>query len=268
MGTVFLHGNGGSGGSGGGLSFQVIGNPKPKNPVEGVVWVNTDIDITGYFLSAEQPENLTEGNLWIKISDSSNVEIGTPLGKDYITIMLDSVSQYVDGNWVSAEAKSFQNGVWVDFWNGDLYDAGNEFEYITGGWVSTFDVISWNNNNVSEQAATKSGKLITLKASNVYSASPINTKNKIDVTPYKTLSVDITVKSGFVNLYLTNALSRVIGPGADNGWMVAAKESLSTGTVTVDLSGINENVYIVIYGIRGISSDSTAEATISRVNLR
>lgn len=103
------------GGSCGGLNFKVVGNPKPTSPKENTIWVNTDVDITGYHLSVTAPENPTAGMLWIKISDSSSIKVGTPLGKDYITIMLDSVSQYVGGAWVNVEAKSFQNGVWGNF---------------------------------------------------------------------------------------------------------------------------------------------------------
>lgn len=95
--------------------LKIVGNPRPSRPKEGTVWCNTDVEPTGFYLSATQPENLVQGNIWIKISDSSTNKIGTALGKDFITIQLDSVSQYVNGAWVSVEAMSFQNGVWVEW---------------------------------------------------------------------------------------------------------------------------------------------------------
>lgn len=208
------------------------------------------------------------GQVWISTGTSSTLAFNA-LKKNGIQVYPISAKQYVSGAWVDVEAKSYQGGEWVEWWNGDLYAGGNEFEYITGGWVSTFDLISWNNTNVSEQGPTKSGESITLKASNLYSASPINTKNKINVTPYKTLSIDIAVKSGYVSACLTNTLSGALGNGADTSWMVA-KQDFGTGTqtATFDLSGVNREVYIVIYGIKGVSSDPTAEAAITRVNLR
>ena len=103
--------------------LKIVGNPRPSSPKENTVWCNTDVEITGYYLSATQPENLVQGNIWIKISDSSKVEIGTPLGNDYITIKLDSVSQYVNGAWVDVEAMSYQDGKWVA-WVSYLYKPG------------------------------------------------------------------------------------------------------------------------------------------------
>jgi hypothetical protein len=132
MAKGFKHGSGG----GASTDLKIVGNPRPSNPKEGTVWVNTDTEITGHILSATQPENPVQGMLWIKISDSSNVEIGTPLGKDYITIMLNSVSQYVGSAWKSVEAKSFQNGVWERF-SGivNLYNPGMTNALTAKGWV-------------------------------------------------------------------------------------------------------------------------------------
>lgn len=192
MGTGFLVQRGGSGG-GGGLNFQVVGNPKPKNPVEGTVWVNTDVDITGYFLSAEQPENLSEGNLWIKISDSSSIKVGTPLGKDYITIMLDSVSQYVGGKWVSVEAKSYQGGVWVNWIPADaLYWFGYDKTEITGGWMKTY------HSQGSGGTFSMNGDSITLKAGSGTAAAQCGcmTKNSINLTGKNTVKVNVTGYSG------------------------------------------------------------------------
>ena len=100
MGSVALEGFGGGGGAA--IGLKVVGGlTRPANPSEGIVWAKTDVDPIGYHLSATAPENPTAGMLWIKISDSSSIKVGTSLGKDYITIMLNSVSQYVGGAWKS-----------------------------------------------------------------------------------------------------------------------------------------------------------------------
>ena len=62
--------------------LKIVGNPRPSFPKEGIVWVNTDVEPTGYYLSATQPENMAQGNIWVKISDSSSITIGSPIGKD------------------------------------------------------------------------------------------------------------------------------------------------------------------------------------------
>jgi hypothetical protein len=36
---------------------------------------------------------------------------------------------------VERVAKSYQDGAWVDWWNGELYYNGNEYDFITGSWI-------------------------------------------------------------------------------------------------------------------------------------
>lgn len=110
--VVPMYGFGGGGG-GAAIGLKVVGGlARPANPTEGLLWAKTDVEPTGHHLSATAPENPILGMLWIKISDSSTIEIGTALGKGYLTIMLNSVSQYVNGEWKSVEAAGFQDGVW------------------------------------------------------------------------------------------------------------------------------------------------------------
>lgn len=212
MGSVALEGFGGGGGAFAGL--KIVGNPRPSNPKEGTVWCNTDVEITGHHLSATATENPTQGMLWIMISDSSTVEIGTPLGTDYITIMLDSVSQYVGGAWVSVEAQSFQGGVWVD-WIQYLYNKGDECTDITGGWY-----VSRNNN----ATLTKNADSMVIASNSASSSSSIAMNNglNIEYDNYTTLNVKIS------ELVTKNSSSNVevifrTSANHDNGTEIARK---------------------------------------------
>ena len=46
--------NTGSGG-GGGLNFKVVGNPKPTNPKENTLWIDTDVKFKRWVFSATEP---------------------------------------------------------------------------------------------------------------------------------------------------------------------------------------------------------------------
>ena len=131
MGTGFKHGAGG----GNPLNFKVVGNPQPSNPKENTIWINTDDKITSYLFNATQPTNPTEGMAWIATDTSSSAEFNA-LKKNGIQVYPIYAKQYVSGAWVEKTAKTYQNGEWVDWWNGELYDYGNEFEFVTGGWSS------------------------------------------------------------------------------------------------------------------------------------
>lgn len=138
MGTVFLHGNGGSGG--GGLNFQVIGGTTaPSNPKENMIWVNTSTKITSYIFSATQPTG-SAGMVWISTGTSSTVEFNA-LKKNGIQVYPISAQQYVGGAWVNKTAKSYQNGVWRDWFiyivkNGVISELGLDGVARTGATIS------------------------------------------------------------------------------------------------------------------------------------
>lgn len=201
MAKGFKHGAGGANP----LNFKVVGNPQPANPKENTIWVDTDVDITSYVFSATEPETPKAGMLWVKISDSSNIKVGTPLGKDYITIMLNSVSQYVGGAWVDKVAKSYQGGEWVD-WVTYLYNLGDQCDSITGGWkaVNANGKMTFNDDHI---AFTYSGSSDT--------HATVYTNNKIDLTGKTKLiaEVDVTSCNGvptdlIVALYDTNTAAK------------------------------------------------------------
>ena len=54
------------GGTGLNLNFTVVGGTtEPISPVLNTIWVHTDTEISGYIFSPTEPENPTEGLIWI-----------------------------------------------------------------------------------------------------------------------------------------------------------------------------------------------------------
>lgn len=116
------------------LNFEVVGGTSaPSDPVENLIWVNTDVDITSYIFSPVEPTEPAQGMLWIKTGSSSKVAFDA-LKKGGILIYPLTASQYVDGAWVSVTAKSYQGGEWAG-WIVYLFDNGDQAEDITGGWT-------------------------------------------------------------------------------------------------------------------------------------
>lgn len=175
-------------GSGAGLNYKVVGGTtQPENPSENTIWVNTDVDITSHIFSATEPESPVEGMVWFNISTSCSAPINV-LKKNTMMIYPTVCMQYVGGSWAVKEAKTYQNGVWVD-WMVLLYDNGNQFESITGGWL------------VQNGAGGKS----SIRDANIWldgngSSSPrdsvVRTSNKIYISPNATklkMYIDIEV---------------------------------------------------------------------------
>lgn len=122
------------GGSGGGLNFKVVGGTAtPASPKENTIWVNTDAEITSWVFSATEPETPAAGMVWITTGKSSTAPFNA-LKKNNITVYPISAKQYVSGAWADKTAKIYQNGAWADWWDGELYDNGNQFTGVTGGW--------------------------------------------------------------------------------------------------------------------------------------
>lgn len=129
MGEGFKHG-----GTAKLLNFRVVGGTAtPTAPKENTIWINTDQAITSHYFSATEPEGMEEGSVWISTGKSSNVAFSITK-KNPVMVYPISAKQYVNGAWVDKEAKSYQNGEWVD-WVQYLYNKGNEYEDVTGGWI-------------------------------------------------------------------------------------------------------------------------------------
>lgn len=52
---------------------------------------------------------------------------------------INSLKRYNSGAWINAEAKRFENGAWKKIFPTEfvLYDSGNEYSAVTGGWRRT-----------------------------------------------------------------------------------------------------------------------------------
>jgi hypothetical protein len=102
----------------------------------GAVYVRLTVYNSRDPLSFVATIGMKDGFVWFLTGASSTVAYNA-LKKNDIEVYPMSAKQYIGGAWVDVSAKSCQNGEWVDWWNGELFSYGNEFEAVTGGWIST-----------------------------------------------------------------------------------------------------------------------------------
>ena len=157
MGQCFLYGNGGVSG------LQVVtGLTEPGNPRENMVWVKSDKAGRKYVFAASEPGSPTEGLIWFHV---------TSVG------VITQADVYVGGVWVAADTFMYLSGAWVQIatsWDGTLFDAGNQYEAVTGGYTLTVFTLT-------------DGELYTGFMSN--KVAEARTVNKINVTKYNTLNI-------------------------------------------------------------------------------
>lgn len=174
------------------LNYSIIGGlEEPENPTENMIWVQTDEEITKHRFSKDEPKNPIEGMVWVFTGENSNVSFHTLNinEKEFDEIYPISAKQYVDDAWVDKTAKSYQNGQWADWWDGTLFDNGNEYKDITGGW--TANGFSVENLVLVPGGFVKAdGRLkFNPASSNGNDVSIGGCANPIDLTPFKEILV-------------------------------------------------------------------------------
>jgi hypothetical protein len=238
LGKGFKHGGGGSNP----LNFRVVGGTaQPTVPRENDIWVNTNAEITGWAFSATEPENPTEGMVWIEIGNSSPASFNA-LKKNTAMMYPIAAHQYVGGAWAGVTGQTYRNGAWVAwvstvylFVNGDTCDA------VTGGW----------NGNAGSDA---NGKYLRAGAEN-YATATLKPNNLIDLTYHSKLILDAnftrsTIKildeSGAeaVSMSTTNAVKREYEVD------ISSLSGLYSVTMTGTAGGTGGAVIILLYEAR------------------
>lgn len=233
MGKCFLYGNG----DGNPLRFDVIdGTEEPTNPKEDTIWVNTSTPITDWIFSSTQPKT-SPGRVWFCTGTSSVAKFNA-LKKNQIQVYPLYAKQCVSDAWQNVTAKSYQNGAWIEWWDGTILAGANQYESFTGGWqtaegIGTAAAITATGINFTRFVVDNDG------TSWAYAI----TKKKIDLTPYSTLAFDCKAdSSGYgteIGVSMTNS-----GTGDLLAKVVPTAYS-EAQRFTLDISNIDGEVYIV-----------------------
>lgn len=166
------------------LNFSVVAyaseDELPETADENTIAVITSNEITSWAFSATEPENPQTGMVWFKVGTTSSTEFNA-LKENGIQVYPLYAKQYNGSTWVDMPAKSYQGGKWVEWWDGTLYDAGNEYVHITGG------IAADSTTGLTKNATTFNIGFVgsVTGDTGVYTAKPI------DITGFKTLYVTI-----------------------------------------------------------------------------
>lgn len=221
------------------LNFIVVdGTTQPENPKENTIWVNTSTIITNWTFSTKEPEVPEEGMVWFSTGMESALEFNA-LKKNELQVYPSLTKQYNDNMWDSVEASIYRDGEWKSFYDGVLCTSDNEFTQITGGWIADTQFTPWNDPDVATApTVTKDHDSITLNMG-LNQTGSYRTKNKIDVSKYTTLCVDVTSAScdnGYLMLFLMNSIGTGIVDNAA-AWTILLGNGMQLfqGTKSIDL---------------------------------
>lgn len=239
------------------LNFKVVGNPQPTNPRANTIWVNTDVKVTGYHFAANQPENMQPGEVWISTGADSSVAFNAIKKGTVMVYPISAKQMDQNGELVDLTAKSWQNGEWVDLWNGELFDNGNQFVPYTGGWVQNAGLSAWERPNTGTASAGNTLSTRSISASTINSGL-LTTKNAIDLSGYSYLTVVVDTIEGRPYVMVHSFASGDI----QNSELIQFIDR--TGDWAIDISGLTSSgAYYVTVG-----GNSNGGIDVSQVKLQ
>lgn len=234
------------------MIFVVGGGGKLKN-ADAVLVVTVP---TGSTVTATKGGTTLTPTMWVKAADNtldcaifsipaSQFDSTTPWTVT-ATLGMETASATV----LITENKEYE--VTVSYWQGELFDNGNQFVSVTGGW--------WGNPNVSQWGRSNTGTVTVQNTIYISGDAAIaSTKNKIplaDFSTLKVLKVSSTDNTTYVWIH-----ERDSGSLSDSGGNVAHGNIPAGNNVTfsLDISSLSGDYYITI-GVNGART-----ATISKV---
>ena len=248
------------------LNFEVVGGiTEPENPKENTIWINTDIEISDYVFSITQPSNPNEGMVFLFTSIDSQLKFNA-IPDNVVEVYPLFASQYINGSWQSKNFKIYQNGEWKNFWDGVVYDAGNENTKYTGG-IGLYHGTT-GGYGAPTASATKNTSDIKLTATrgavdgaSVYAF--MYTKNKIDLTPFTTLTAKLSSVGTQAYICVLAA-----APTDAYGSNLAEKRVTSAGTYDLNISNVDAgHVCVRVHGYPGSNTSSNTYVTVSKLSL-
>lgn len=145
-----------------------------------------------------------------------------------------------------------------------LYDNGNEYESLTGGWSATNIRYSTSNGSARVPNLTTSDVLSISLTSNysTYRGSVAPNNNYFDLSDYSELVVETTnTTSGNVRIILTTSNSNGYN---SSSLAYLALQNKSAGTYRLDVTGINQSCYLFI-SVEATNSNRTASTKIGKI---
>lgn len=216
------------------LNFDIVAYASEEEmladtPIENTIGVITKTPITGYKFSATEPEDMVEGEVWIRTGINSDVAFDIV---DGFTICPLSAKQYISGTWANVTAMSYQGGEWVD-WARYLFKDGTTYKTLDySGYVYE--------SKYSKKQATISENSIVLSNSGALTACIIGSDEAIDLTGYSKIIVNAVIQTGQYFVYAATTKTTVLSNVAT--W----KQTNVSGEYEVDISMLNGKYYLAL----------------------
>ena len=236
------------------LNFIVVPNPKPENPSENTIWVDTD-QVTGWYFGSARPEAAQEGALWFPAAVAGAGEFNA-LKKNTLTVCPLAAHQMTGGAWVRKTAQIYKGG-WVDF-DRYLYQQGDLCHRLTGGYVRHL-ITGTNYENPQPPAVAFLDDRIQITTTGSAQAL-VRTRDRIDLahTSRLILHIDHLSSSQYrseIRFFVTKQEITTRNPALSDGVAAVYHLGGDAGAVAdaaiemeLDVSAMGESMYVYVLG--------------------
>lgn len=234
----------GSGGGTGAAIKVISASVLPASAKENTICVISDTPVGAVTVGNAEPASPSAGDVWATVGYASNGSFAVT-SKPIVTVYPVICKQYIADTWAEKLCYTYKNGAWL-LWEVYLYDAGDEFIDITGGW------------NIVGTAGSKGTDYINIGTLATSEYANVVTAGLIDLSPFSTLRVTL---NGSVS-YGTGGTKLQFGvfgqyPTGRSPIFTAKADAASgvVSTLTVDISAIDAEKYIGVYAYKGGGAD-------------
>lgn len=243
------------------LNFEIVGGTtQPTNPMENMIWVNTNVEITGWYFTNTQPSNMANGEVWFNTGTTSMAPFNI-FKENNATLYPQGSKQYVGGSLVTKDTKVYQNAKWIDF---DVF----VLNLISGFTTQRQD--GSGNIGITNDIITATTYAEGMSQGGVCYFS----KEKINVSDYKTLSFYAKASKSNSNLDFSS-MGLTIGLFTSNdscfSWVnTAAITYISNSNYNlynIDLSSLSGSYYFGVCLAKGLDTCTTT-LTIKDIRLK
>lgn len=203
-------------------------------------------------------------------------------GKTYSALDTSGAAAFVvdAGTWTvnatkGSDAKSqsvtVTAGGWVEvnlsFWDGTLFENGNTYDAHTGGWqVRAWKSESaWGTVKAPTMSIQEDGTMYIYQ-SGANTTGAVEIIKDIDLTAWNSFNVTVSKSSSSNSILSLSAVDRDAELWWTNGAAKKDVTAISTGTYSVDLSGVSGSYDLVVGCKTGVSSQTgTFKVYISKI---
>lgn len=238
------------------LNFEVVGGDTvPENPKENTIWIETSTEITSWVFDFTEPNELAEGMVWFILAEFSNVSFNA-LVKNMLIVAPAKCMQYLKGAWEPMHAATYINDGWHDWFDGTLFDNGNQYNYVTGGWEH-LNATQWGH---IAQGTVNIGDSIELSTASAQSAHAAPA-NMIDFRGWDTINISVSSMGQLAwNPMIT---SRKSGGNIEES-AVATYTISAAGTYSFPLGDAAKGMYYLIFGVANGRSATITKVWLSK----